>query len=221
MPAREGGRNEVPPRRNTFAFAIAGHSGATRGLGFATMRCLARSLCVVLVLASGGCTRHGGSSPESRAAVTGSPPVVPISARQIQTLARRPGARATLVNVWATWCAPCRAEFPALLRTARSHRTKGLRLVLVSADAADQLPEVRRFLADQGVTDTTYLQSGSEMAFIDTMNPKWSGALPATFLYDRDGVLVSFWEGAADESRLSRSVDPIIARYPPGGNSRP
>lgn len=137
--------------------------------------------------------------------------VVPANAARIQALTARPGARATLVNVWATWCGPCKKEFPALLEVARGHAGDGLRLVLVSADFDDQLPSVKRFLAARGVTDTSYIKNENDMSFINALNPKWSGALPATFLYDGEGRLVSFWEGAADSARFQHEVSRVLA----------
>jgi thiol-disulfide isomerase/thioredoxin len=146
--------------------------------------------------------------------------VVAITAEQVRTLAARPGARATLVNVWATWCVPCRQEFPALLRVARARARAGLRLVLVSADFPEQLPAVRRFLAARGVRDTTYVKTGDDMAFIDSLSRTWSGALPATFVYDRNGRLAEFWEGEADTGRFRRAVDQVLAGSHPMEASR-
>ena len=159
---------------------------------------------VVSMLA--GCAPAGGRhSPRTIA-----PPVVPLTADGVHALVASPGARATLVNLWATWCAPCREEMPALLKVARARRAEGLRLVLISTDAEDQLPQVARFLAAQGVTDTSYLAAGSEMAFIDGLDPRWSGALPATFVYDAAGRLEAFWEGAANEARFDQSIQTAL-----------
>ncbi len=168
-----------------------------------------------LVIALAGCTaRSPRPAPESHPPGTVAPPVVPVTAREIRAMTRS-GAHAMLVNVWATWCAPCREEFPTLLRAAHARERDGLRLVLVSADFADQLPAVRRFLAAQGVTDTTYLKTGDDMAFIDSLDPRWSGALPATFVYDGAGRLTAFWEGRAEEARLTQSLDQALTRHPP------
>lgn len=164
------------------------------------------AMCVMLMV--GGCAPRSGdrtaAAPPRDAA---GPPVIAASAGDIRAMAARAGARATLVNVWATWCAPCREEFPALLRAAQARDRQGLRLVLVSADVPDQLPAVRRFLAAQGVNDTSYLKNGDDMAFIDAMDPRWSGALPATFVYDGRGRQTAFWEGIANQSRFTRSID--------------
>jgi thiol-disulfide isomerase/thioredoxin len=169
-------------------------------------------LALALVAALAGCSRPGADrAPVADRAHADGPPVVAASAVDIQRLAARPGARGTLVNVWATWCAPCREEFPTLLEVARAHERAGLRLVLVSADFDDQVPAVRAFLAERGVTDTTYIKSGDDMPFVNTLNPEWSGALPATFIYDGGGRLVEFWEGMADEARFLRSVNQVLA----------
>ena len=161
--------------------------------------------------AAGASASKGAGAPAATPGDSASAPVLPAPAPQVPALAARPGARATMVNVWATWCAPCREEFPALLQVARAERSHGLRLVLVSADFPDELPAVRKFLAAHGVTDTSYIKSGDDMSFINTLNPKWSGALPATFVYDDRGRLVSYWEGMADEDRFQRSVDRVLS----------
>ena len=141
------------------------------------------------------------------------PRVVRVTAGQVLSLTRGQGARATLVNVWATWCAPCREEFPSLLRAVAARRSRSLHLVLVSADFQDQLPAVRDFLRGQGVTATTYIETGDPMAFINAMNPAWSGALPATFVYDADGRRVAFWEGAADSTRFTEAADRALSPH--------
>src|SRR5438105_7372379 len=148
-------------------------------------------LAALLALAAGCSSRAEPPRASSAAELE----VIPATAMEIQALAAAPGARATLVNVWATWCAPCREEFPALLRAAHENRGNGLRLVLVSADFDDQLAAVRRFLTAQGIHDTTYLKSGDDMSFINGLGREWSGALPATFVYDAHGRRVAFWEG--------------------------
>lgn len=112
--------------------------------------------------------------------------------------------RPVLINFWATWCPPCRAEFPALLAAVKRH--PGVRLVLVSADFDTATAQVRAFLRGHGVTDTTYLKRDSDQAFVDGMEPAWSGTLPATLVYDAAGNKVAFWEGAADSARFETSL---------------
>ena len=91
-----------------------------------------------------------------------------------------------------------------MLRIARAH--PDVRLVLVSADFPEQIAVARRFLAQQGVTDTTYMKRGDDQSFINGLDPKWSGALPATFAYDASGRRVAWWEGAASEAKFDSTV---------------
>jgi len=151
------------------------------------------------------------SHPAARAP---GPPIVRATPAQIVNRATRPGARATLVNVWASWCVPCREEFPALLAVARAHRADGLRLMLVSADFDDQIGAARKFLVAHGVTDTCWLKTGDDMTFVNTLHPSWSGALPATLIYDANGRLTAFWEGAADSARFDQAVRAALTATP-------
>ena len=96
-------------------------------------------------------------------------------------------AKVTVVNVWATWCVPCREEFPDLLKLRRTYKDKGVAVLFVSGDFASEAPQVMAFLSEQGVDFPTYLKTGDDMQFIDALDPKWSGALPATFIYDGQG----------------------------------
>ena len=139
------------------------------------------------------------------------PAVLSATGAEIRKLAHRPGAGATLVSLWATWCDPCRKEFPGLQRVIRERAGSGVRLLLVSADFPDQLPGVRKFLAGHGVRDTTYIKTGDDMTFINSLDSSWSGALPATFIFDQRGRLASHWEGEADADSFARALDRVLA----------
>jgi len=178
-----------------------------------------RFASLLIVLALAGCARHDAERVPVPAGA--GPPIQQVTAAEILARVRAPGARATLVNVWATWCAPCREEFPGLLSVARARARDGLRVMLISADFEDQVPAVRTFLAARAVSDTAYLKTGDEMQFINTLSPEWSGALPATFVYDGGGRLVAFWEGMADEARFQGAVDQAIAAIHSQGDARP
>jgi thiol-disulfide isomerase/thioredoxin len=117
-----------------------------------------------------------------------------------------------LVNVWATWCDPCREEMPELLRFYRAHRALGLRLVLVSADDEDQRAEVGRVLAAAGAGAElrSFIKHGDDDAFVNGLDPRWSGALPATFLYDGRGKERRFWPGVVSYGALESGVGGLL-----------
>jgi thiol-disulfide isomerase/thioredoxin len=143
---------------------------------------------------------------------TPAPVPSPAGADAILAEVKRPGASAVLVNVWATWCSPCREEFPDLLHVARELEPKGLRLVLVSVDFAGAEEATTKFLTSQGVDFPTYVRTGKDETFVNGLEPQWSGAIPATFLYDADGKLVKFWEGKASypviKKRALKALEP-------------
>ena len=88
-----------------------------------------------------------------------------------------------LVNVWATWCGPCRAEMPLLQRMYERHRGRGFVILGVSVDGAGE-GVVREFLRARGVT--------YPVAVVGPAGAHAFGAVrgyPTSFLLDRDGVV--------------------------------
>jgi thiol-disulfide isomerase/thioredoxin len=172
---------------------------------------LAVGFAATLASALAGCGKpkvaEKAPEPKTESAIE----IQPATLERVQQAIRAPGARATLVNVWASWCAPCREEFPDLMRIRHEYRERGLRLVLVSADVDSGLPEAKRFLEAQGVGFLTYLKQGADMPFIDGLDSLWSGALPATVLYDGTGRKLWFHEGKTSYDSLKSRVEAVLA----------
>lgn len=138
--------------------------------------------------------------------------VKPVTAAELLQLVRDSGAKVVLVNVWATWCGPCREEFPDLVRLARDHEAKGLKVMFVSTDFDSELPQVKEFLARHGVNFPTYLKAEKDMPFINAMDERWTGAIPATFVYDGSGKLRHFWEGMASYREFEQRVLDVLGK---------
>ena len=171
-------------------------------------------LAAACALLLAGC----GQRPEraaDRAAAVDTLALEPVTAEQLIARTREPGARATLVNVWATWCAPCREEFPTIVSLAERHRDDGLRVLFVSADFEDRAHEARAFLAKHRAPGPWLVKTGPDMAFINGLDRRWSGALPVTLVYDSNGQPVEFWEGGADSARFEAAVAPLLATHTP------
>jgi len=131
---------------------------------------------------------------------------------EVLTAVRAPGARAVLVNVWATWCDPCRQEMPDVIRFYRDHREGGLRLVLVSADDEENRAEVARVLAEAGLPGdaVSFIKRGDDMKFINGLDRRWSGALPASFLFDGRGRRRRTWAGPVSYRSLELGVAGLL-----------
>ncbi|MCS6816948.1 MAG: TlpA family protein disulfide reductase [Blastocatellia bacterium] len=141
----------------------------------------------------------------------GTAPIIPVTAQELLTRVRDGKARVTVVNLWATFCQPCVEEFPDLVRLEKAYRNQGVRVFFVSADFDSDLPAVRRFLQKHGVTYPTFLKAqDDDNAFITTLHPDWSGALPATFIYDAQGRLRHFHEGKGDFALFERLVQEVL-----------
>ncbi|MCM2282665.1 MAG: TlpA family protein disulfide reductase [Bdellovibrionaceae bacterium] len=143
---------------------------------------------------------------------TKSPPratrVKPITAQALLAKVREPGASLSVINVWATWCEPCRREMPGFVRL---QDRKDIRVLMVSADdpATDPADDaiVDSFLAEQNVNFETYRVQESATEFMRQLQPSWSGSLPATFFYKQDGRLHSFYLGELSEETLRQKVE--------------
>ena len=115
--------------------------------------------------------------------------------------------KVVLVNFWATYCVPCRKEMPALVSMHQRLTAKGFQLVTVSADEIEQEKDAAAFLDKTRVPAPVYIKRAKDDdRFINSLDPKWSGALPATFLYNRQGRKVKSYFGEVDLKQLEADV---------------
>src|SRR5712664_324943 len=124
-----------------------------------------------------------------------------IDAQGYQKLVEQYRGKPLLVNFWATWCEPCRHEYPMLNELAKQYAPEGLKVVGVSLDDDGDLILMRRFLARYKPVFPNYRkQAGGEELFRQGVLPGWTGVLPATFLYAKDGRQIGhdFGEGSRD-----------------------
>ncbi len=111
--------------------------------------------------------------------------------------------RAVLVNLWATWCVPCREEMPELVALHGRYDAKGLVVVGVSVDSADAFDNVRAFVSELNIPDAVWLDP--EMRVYHALRVR---GLPATFVIDREGRIVLRRDGAiaADDPELGKAL---------------
>lgn len=117
--------------------------------------------------------------------------------------------RPLLVNFWATWCDPCREEFPDLVKLDNDYRNKGLNFVAVSLDdISDIKTAVPQFLKEMKASmPVVLLNVNDPEPAIKAVDAGWDGQLPATFLYDKDGKVVFRHFGRIQPGELRAAID--------------
>ena len=119
--------------------------------------------------------------------------------------------KVVLFNFWATWCAPCREEMPQLVEMEVKLRSQGFRLVTVSADETEDKAAALKFAQECRVPSPAYIKNVSDDdAFINTLDPNWSGALPALFLYDKQGQRRKAFIGETKIADLEKQILPLL-----------
>ena len=124
--------------------------------------------------------------------------------------AARP-ARPLLVNFWATYCEPCRDEFPDLVAIDRDYKARGLEFVTVSLDdAAEIKTSVPEFLRQMNAAMPAYLLNVADPEpAIKWVDQSWGGGLPATYLYDAKGRVVFKHTGRVKPAELRAALDSL------------
>lgn len=122
-------------------------------------------------------------------------------------------SRPLLVNFWATWCEPCRAEFPDLVKIDSEYRPRGLDFVAVSIDDVSEIKTtVPQFLKEMRAQMPAYLLNTPETdVAIQFVDPQWSGSLPATFLYNREGKIVFKHMGRIKPAELRTAIKTVLS----------
>ena len=136
--------------------------------------------------------------------------LIPATGKEVLEAIKKTDADVVLVNAWATWCQPCVEEFPDIMAVHQKYKNRGLKLIFISADFENQADDALAFLKTQGVDFPTYLKSGKDMAFINTLDPDWSGALPATWIYDSTGNKRHFWQGKTSHEIFEKKILDVL-----------
>ncbi len=124
----------------------------------------------------------------------------------VQKVVQPHHGRIVIVNFWATWCGPCREEFPDLVRLYRENKDSVV-LVAVSMDEPEDAGKALEYLKQQKSDFPAYIRGFKDFeAFANAIDPKWMGAIPATFVFDRSGKRVFSQEGKVTYDQLKKVV---------------
>jgi thiol-disulfide isomerase/thioredoxin len=179
-------------------------------------------LILALVAARPGRTQSDGgkTAPHARkAAGSADPPLIDLAGYR-QLLAKYKG-KPLVVNFWATWCEPCRDEYPMIVELAKEFKPQGVSVIGVDMDDESDMNLVRRFIARTQPQFPNYRQKpGIDLdAFYDGVNPEWKGTMPQTIFYGRDGQILGFFLGTRPQPVFEQAFRATLGLAGSGGES--
>ncbi len=134
-----------------------------------------------------------------------------IDAQGYQKLVDQFQGKPVLITFWATWCEPCRDEFPMLNELAKEYAPKGLHVVGVNLDDDGDLILMRRFIVRYKPVFTNYRKkAGGQDAFVQAVLPGWRGEIPASFFYAKDGRQIGHLVGANDRATYEAAIRSLL-----------
>ena len=150
------------------------------------------------------------SKTKSPAKTPAADPAV-IDQQGFRELLKRYRGKPLLVNFWATWCQPCHEEYPMINELARQYAPQGLVVLGISFDEDAEITLVRHFLARHKPVFLNYRKRpGNEEAFLKAVHPKWSGTLPATFFFSRDGRERTHLTGPHSRAEFENAIRAVL-----------
>ena len=168
------------------------------------------TLFVLLVALAAPAQKKGrAAKPRKPVAV-----VSPIDTEALKGLLTQQRERPLLVNFWATFCDPCRDEFPDLVKIDKDYRPRSLEFVTVSLDDfTDIKTSVPQFLDSMKATMPAYLLNVSDPEpAINLVDTRWQGDLPATFLYNEKGEVVYKHIGRVNTAELRAAIEKVVSK---------
>jgi len=124
-------------------------------------------------------------SPNLKAKVPANGEIRVLTFDQLQPFLQLKNDTVYLVNFWATWCAPCVAELPAIGAVEKKYAGKKFKVLLVSLDIPSQLTSrLKPFVKSKKIaSEVVLLNDPNQNRWIDLVDKEWSGEIPFTLIY--------------------------------------
>jgi thiol-disulfide isomerase/thioredoxin len=134
-----------------------------------------------------------------------------LDANTFQSLITEHKGKVLFINTWATWCVPCKEEFPDLVRLHEYYMNSDVAFIGVSVDYKEDIEsKIKPFLISQNAKFKNYVQNFKEPAnLINLLNEDWQGAVPATFIYDRQGKQQAYLLGKHSFDEFKKKIEEI------------
>jgi len=115
--------------------------------------------------------------------------------------------KVVLLDFWATWCPPCRKEIPGFVELYNTYKSRGLVVIGVSMDDAEDTPDVKRFAAQLKINYPILLGYGRE----DDLKPAFGELpLPTSFVIARDGKICARHDGLTAKEQVEREITALL-----------
>ena len=134
-----------------------------------------------------------------------------IDSKGYEKLVQQYRGKPLLVNFWATWCEPCRDEYPMLNELAKQYAPQGLKVVGVNLDDDGDLILMRRFIARYKPIFPNYRKKpGAEEPFRQIVLPGWTGSLPISVFYAPDGQRAGQFIGERNREAYEGAIRSLL-----------
>lgn len=187
-------QGKMEPKKNWFYFNIA-IALILIGLGVVSLFWLGPQSTGRSSSSAGQFAQQPGNSPAADFSLTS------LDGTQV-SLADYKG-QVILVNMWATWCPPCKAEMPTINAFYESHRDDGF--VVLAVNSQEGAATVRNFIESNGFSFPVLLDPNGEV-----MDRYHVRALPTSFIIDRNGMIQHIQSGEISTQQLTKIVEPLL-----------
>ncbi len=144
-------------------------------------------------------------------------PLETLSIPAMKQLLKNDSKKLRVINVWATWCGPCVAEFSELVDTYRMFMGRDFEMYTISTDKLEKKENVKEFLQKKNaaISNNFIFESENKYDLIDNFDPKWSGEIPYTVIVEPGGKIVWSNSGGLDFLEFRKAIveNRMIGRY--------
>lgn len=126
----------------------------------------------------------------------------------IKNLIKNKSDKLRVINIWATWCGPCVSEFPDFVKLNLKFRDRNFEWVTISADPPNKQSKVLKFLQKKQANATNYIFNSLDLyQLIETVDPRWRGAIPYTLIVAPGGKILYAQPGVIDPVEINSIIE--------------
>ncbi len=135
--------------------------------------------------------------------------LLPDSSGELTSLSSLKG-RPVLVNIWASWCLPCRSEMPAMQRLYNEYSSRGFTILAVNATNQDNLEQIENFIQENNLTFPIFFDQKGSVSNLYNVR-----SLPSSFFIDEEGIIQDVVIGGMPESLLRIRIEELLKKWSP------